>query len=309
LKESLETPVVFLVFNRPRATRVVFDAIAEVRPAQLLIVADGPRPTRPGEADLCREVRTVVERIDWPCQVRTNFAVENLGCKERVISGLDWAFSLVEEAIILEDDCLPDATFFLFCQQLLARYRGDSRIAMISGNNFVEQDISVDSSYFFTRVAHIWGWATWRSAWQLYDRHLERWPEIKQTDLLMDIFGSRRLASHWSHIFDRMHANTGPNTWDYQWAYTIFVNNALSAAPQVNLVQNIGFGVDATHTIVADPNHSVAAKSIEFPLRHPVMMMPSRRLDRRDQMLSLPPLRPARAIRKLWRITTKAVGT
>jgi hypothetical protein len=124
----------------------------------------------------------------------------------------------------------------------------------------------------------------------------------------MDILGSRWLASQWTHIFDRMHANTGPNTWDYQWVYTNFVNNALTAAPRVNLVKNIGFGVDATHTTVADPKQSIPAKSMDFPLTHPVTMMPSRRLDRRDQMISFPP-RPTRAIRELWRITTKTLGT
>jgi hypothetical protein len=299
LKASLDTPVILLIFNRPKTTRFVFDAIAKMRPSHLLAVADGPRHGIPGEADLCGEVRAIVKQVDWPCEVRTNFATENLGCRERVISGLNWAFSLVEEAIILEDDCLPDPTFFPFCQSLLARYRGDSRIAMISGNNFVEQYVTGNSSYYFTRMAHIWGWATWRSAWQRYDRHLEYWPEIKQTDLLLEVFGSRRLAAYWTKVFDRMYEDIGPNTWDYQWVYTTLVNNALSIAPRVNLVENIGFGAEGTHTTVMEPALSIARRSIEFPLKHPVAMMPSRSLDHRDQMLCLPESIPRRLSRKL----------
>lgn len=301
LTADCDTPVVLLVFNRPRTTRLVFDAIAKARPAQLLVVADGPRRNRVGEADLCRQVRAIVERVDWPCEVQTNFAAENLGCRERVISGLNWVFSLVEEAIILEDDCLPDPTFFPFCQQLLARYRGDSRIAMISGDNFVARHYRGDSSYYFSRMAHIWGWATWRSAWRMYDRQLERWPEIRQANLLREIFDSRRIAAYWTNIFDHMHADTGPNTWDYQWAYTILVNNALSVTPRINLVENIGFGAEGTHTAAVDSNMSIAARPMEFPLRHPIAILPSRMLDRRDQMQSLPDSVPMRAIKRLWR--------
>jgi hypothetical protein len=138
LTESLETPVVFIIFNRPRTARIVFTAIAEAKPTRLLVVADGPRPSKPGEAKLCEEARALISAVDWPCEVHTNFAEENLGCQERIISGLNWAFSLVEEAIILEDDCLPDLSFFPFCREMLNRYRGDARVGSISGTNFVE---------------------------------------------------------------------------------------------------------------------------------------------------------------------------
>jgi hypothetical protein len=149
-------------------------------------------------------------------------------------------------------------------------------------------------------MAHIWGWATWRSAWQRYDRHLENWPEIKRTELLLEIFGNVQLAAHWTRIFDLMHADIGPNTWDYQWVYTNLVNNALSVAPRVNLVENIGFGAEGTHTTVKQPALAITAKPLEFPLTHPVAMMPSQRLDRRDQLLSLSAPLPVRAIKRLW---------
>jgi hypothetical protein len=267
---------------------MVFSAIAKARPTRLLIVADGPRKGTADEAERCSEVRDIVGKVDWPCKVETNFATENLGCQERVISGLNWAFSCVEEAIILEDDCLPHPTFFPFCEELLARYRGDSRIAMISGDNFVERHVTQESSYFFSRMAHIWGWATWRPAWQLYDRHLQHWPEIKAANLLGEIFRSERIGAHWTRIFDSMYAGTGPNTWDYQWTYTILTNNTLAIAPRLNLVENIGFSGDGTHTAVANPNFQLKARGMEFPLRHPLAMIPSRSLDHRDQMLWLP---------------------
>jgi hypothetical protein len=306
LVDSLDTPIVFMVFNRPKPTRVVFKAIAKARPSRLLLVADGARPERPSEANLCRQVREIVQQVDWPCKIDQNFAETNLGCRERVISGLDWAFSLVEEAIILEDDCLPDSSFFPFCEELLARYRDDSRVGMISGDNFVSAHVKDDSSYYFSRMPHIWGWATWRSEWARYDRRLSRWPDIRKSNLLCEIFDDPRVMAHWTNIFDAMHSGTGPNTWDYQWVYTMFVNNALSVTPRANLVENIGFGADATHTTQHERALCLPANSIEFPLRHPPAIVPLRSLDRLDQRISLPPSLPLRALRKIRGLRTRA---
>lgn len=230
-----------------------------------------------------------MEDVTWPCDVRTNFAEKNLGCRERVISGISWAFTLVEEAIILEDDCLPDPSFFPYCQELLERYRGDSRIGMISGDNFAEEALQTEYSYFFSRMPAIWGWATWKPAWEGYDRHLERWPEIKRANLLSEMFDDPATVRFWTARFDEMHDDTGPNTWDYQWTYTNFIHNTLTIVPRVNLVKNIGFGTDATHT--KEPNGSliVAAKSLDWPLRHPPSFLPLRSVDQSAQKLHLPP--------------------
>ncbi len=299
---SLTVPVVFCVFNRPTPTRTVFAAIARARPARLLIVADGPRKDRPGEEDLCRQVREIAEQVDWPCDVLTNFSATNLGCRERIISGLNWAFSLVEEAIILEDDCLPDPSFFPFCQEMLERYRGDSRIAMISGDNFTGVSLPTGYSYFFSRMTHVWGWATWRSAWSRYDRHLRQWPEIKHANLLSEIFDDPRLVEYWTARFDEMHNDTGPNTWDYQWAYTNLIHNALCVTPAVNMVTNIGFGADATHTSGADKNMTLASHSMEWPLRHPPGFVPMRSMDRLSQKLVFPPPSLVRLVRRVRRM-------
>jgi hypothetical protein len=283
--ETFETPVALFVFNRPHTTRRVFEAIAQARPSRLLLVADGPRPGKAGDTEACGQVREIVSCIDWPCNVSTNFADVNLGCKERMISGLNWVFSLVEEAIIFEDDCLPDQSFFPFCRELLEKYRGDKRIASISGTNLVRTPMNIDASYFFSRFGGNWGWATWRSEWQNFDRYMGKWPALKRAGTLSELFDEPKVVAYWTRIFDDMYENKGPNTWDYQWLYTHLNNNALAIVPCVNLVTNIGFGQDATHTTARDGRLIVPTSPIELPLRHPISLIPLRSWDRLLQSL------------------------
>jgi hypothetical protein len=263
-----DTPVVLIVFNRPAPTKRVFGAIARARPSRLLIVADGPRPDRPGESELCAEVRQAVAAVDWPCKVDTNFAAENMGCRRRVISGLDWVFSLVDEAIILEDDCLPDQSFFPFCSEMLDRYRDNPRIGIIAGFN-VEGSFRHTSSYYFSPLVSIWGWATWRRSWQQYDERMSGWPEDKRNGMLRRLFPNTRIIAYWENMFDRMANGTGPNTWDYQLVYTSWARNWLNVVPATNLIMNIGFGHDATHTTKMDPLAAIRADAMHFPLEHP----------------------------------------
>jgi hypothetical protein len=305
--DTFETPVALFAFNRPHITRRVFEVIAKIRPTRLLLIADGPRPNKTGEAEACRQVREVVSRVDWPCDVSRNFAESNLGCQERVISGLNWVFSCVEEAIILEDDCLPDLSFFPFCQKLLEQYRGDSRIAFISGANLVEKHLKTDSSYFFSQFGGIWGWATWRSEWKRYDRDLKDWPALKRGRLLNEILEDRRMVAYWTRIFDDMHQGKGLNTWDIQWQYTCLKNNSLTAVSSVNLIENIGFGADATHTTGEDARLMLPAKSIEFPLRHPLSFIPLRSMDRLLQDLRTAPI-SRRIAAKARRISNRIAG-
>ena len=301
---QLETPVVFLVFNRPSLTRIVFERIAAARPRQLLVVADGPRAGRAGEAELCEEVRRIASAIDWPCELQTNFASENLGCRRRIISGLDWAFQQAEEAIILEDDILPDPSFFPFCEEMLTRFRDDARVSMITGFNIAADAAETPHSYYFSQLTHIWGWATWRRAWKHYDERLSSWPEVQRSGLLGEFFSQKSALRYWTPILDGMHRGTGPNTWDYQWMYTNIVRGNLSVAPSVNLVQNLGFGAGATH--VTDPHGAPQAtvKPLHFPLQHPPAMIPSRSMDLLDQKISEwhTPALPVRAVRKLGRM-------
>ncbi len=277
----LKTPVILLIFNRPATTARVFEAIRNARPPQLLVVADGPRPDRAGEADRVREARQIVSQVDWECEVLTNYSDVNLGCRRRVSSGLNWAFGLVEEAIILEDDCVPHPTFFRFCEELLEKYRDDQRIMHISGDRFpfVPADQS-GASYYFSRYAHVWGWATWRRAWQHYDASADIWRSARDRAVFVRGFERPEERSFWLRTWSAVFAG-GIDSWDYQWAFTCIMQHGLAIMPGVNLVSNIGFGADATHLGQQDPlAASLPTEEMRFPLKHPRVMMRNVEADR-----------------------------
>lgn len=265
---KLETPVIFVIFNRPDTTSVVFEKIAKARPPVLLVVADAPRVGRHGEADLCYRAREIISRVDWPCRVHTNYADVNLGCRRRIISGLDWAFDLVDEAIILEDDCVPTPGFFRFCEELLHRYRDDHSIAQIGGVNFQNGICRNDYSYYFSRHGHIWGWATWRRAWRLRDGSLEQWRSRLDGKWLKQVLPNWRERMFWGTVFDGV-ASGKIDAWSYEWILTTWLNGMLSIVPSSNLVSNIGFGPEATHTKTIGPQANMPTEEIEFPLEHP----------------------------------------
>lgn len=262
-----DTPVAFFAFNRPQQTRQTFARIAQLKPKTLLLVADGPRGER--DRQRCEEVRAILRRIDWACDVRTNFSDVNLGCRRRVSSGLEWVFSQVQEAIILEDDCLPDPTFFRFCHELLARYRDEPRIAMISGDNFQHGRRRTSFSYYFSMIPHIWGWASWRRAWRFFDVTMQAWPMLRQTNWLRDLLGNEPVADFYHKLFERGYRGE-VDTWDIQWVFACFLQGGLTILPRRNLVTNIGFGPNATHTRDADARESnLPVVPMEFPLKHP----------------------------------------
>lgn len=263
------TPVAFIIFNRPDTTARVFAEIAKAKPPKLLVVGDGPRSTRPGEADRVAATRAIINKVDWPCEVLTNFSDVNLGCRKRVSSGIDWVFEQVEEAIFLEDDCLPDPSFFHFCEEMLARYRHDQRIGMISGDNFQFGRRYGDDSYYFSKYVHIWGWATWRDRWRgSYDVNMARWPIVRDNGRLQDLVVDGDEADYWAAIFERVYQGA-IDTWDYQWVFANWVEGRLSVLPSVNLISNIGFGVDATHTTSVSPLANLPTEAMQFPLVHP----------------------------------------
>lgn len=275
---QLEKPVAFLIFNRPETTRKVFAAIREARPPILLVVADGPRNSVAGEDQLCAQARSVIEGVDWKCRVQTNFADTNLGCMRRVSSGLDWVFSQVDEAIVLEDDCLPDASFFRFCQELLDHYADDRRIAQISGVNFQFGNRKSPFSYYFSRYNHIWGWATWRRAWELNDNAMNGWPGFRDSQALSRIVADRQELAYWNRVFSLVYSGA-IDTWDCRWTFSCWRHELLSIIPDVNLVSNIGFGPGATHTPVPNQYAAMAYEQMHFPLRHPARIEADREAD------------------------------
>jgi len=265
---QLKTPVTLIIFNRPETTSRVFEEIRKARPPLLLLVADGSRADHASDAELCAEARAIVERVDWDCEIRKNYSDINLGCRRRVSSGLDWAFSEVEEAIILEDDCLPDPTFFQFCEELLQKYRDDDGIGHIGGANFQFGRKRTPYSYYFSRYTHIWGWASWRRAWKGYDPDLVLWPKVRGEKWLRDFLGDLSLVGYWANIFEKVYQHQ-IDTWDYQWMFHCWTQNRLAIIPNTNLISNIGFGEDATHTVRRDKFHPMEAEPVIFPLSHP----------------------------------------
>jgi hypothetical protein len=246
---SLKTPVAFIIFNRPKCTRKVFARIRDARPEKLYLIADAPRAHKPAEAELCAETRKLVEdMIDWPCEVHKNYAEENIGCRGRVASGISRVFEQEETAIILEDDCLPDPSFFTFCDAMLGRYKDDPTVVQVCGTNLLRYRPRHESSYFFSRYGVIWGWATWRDRWTNYDPSLKNWPEIKEKKLLEPCCLTKEEYMQRVHTLDRIHANK-LDTWDYQWSLVKALAKGKSIVPSRNLIKNIGFGSEATHTV------------------------------------------------------------
>ena len=266
---GLNTPVVFLVFKRPKLTAQVFARIREARPPRLFIVADGPRWDHPGEAEKCRQVRTLIEQgVDWPCEVVRDYAETNMGCARRVSSGITRVFEQVEEAIVLEDDCLPESTFFQFCAELLERYRSDERIAQIAGCSFRPVPPAGGESYFFSRYPHCWGWATWQRAWRHYDHAMKAWAVPEQQLKLLGGLEQPAERKYWRHAFSGVMSGK-IDSWAYRWTLVCWAQGWLSIVASHNLVSNIGFGAEATHTRFGDVTAAIPARPMSFPLRHP----------------------------------------
>lgn len=275
----LKTPVAFIIFNRPDKTERVFAEIAKAKPSKLLVIGDGPRLDRIGEIEKVLKTRDIIKRVDWPCEVLVNYSDSNLGCRARVSSGIDWVFECVGEAIILEDDCLPHPSFFKFCEEMLNRYRNDRRIGMISGDNFHFGDVLDEKSYYFSNFNNIWGWATWRDRWQHdYDVDLKNWPDVLRSGDIEGWFGFKGAARYYADIFERVYSNR-IDTWDYQWLFGSRLNGRVSIVPNVNLISNIGFGLNATHTISNSVLANMATEEILFPLKHPDEIYISTELD------------------------------
>lgn len=264
----MKSPLAYIVFNRPGQTRESFALIREQQPSQLFIIADGPRKGHPTDASRCAEVRTIVDQVDWPCAVRHNYAEENLGLKRRVSSGLDWVFGQVERAIILEDDCVPHPDFFRFCDDLLDQYADDERVSVITGTNFQRGNRRGDGSYYFSRYNHCWGWATWRRAWSLFQGDIAFWPHWSQSPDWFQKLTDPVERQYWTEIFDRVHAGE-IDSWAYPWTASVWYRGGLTATPNVNLVSNIGFGEDATHTTsIKNENAALPTQSLG-PMFHP----------------------------------------
>lgn len=251
MNEPFNTPVLFIVFNRPDTTRRVFWEIRKVEPRKLFVAADGPRDNRSGEKEKCEETRRfVIDNIDWDCEVKTLFRDKNLGCGRAVSSAITWFFQNVEQGIILEDDCLPNQSFFKFCEELLNYYKDNKKIMHISGDQFVP-NFNNGASYYFAKIMHCWGWAGWADRWQNYEFDLADYDEKN----IKKFSSNKNVQMYWLNILNMMKRKEN-DTWDYQWTFKIIEKDGLCINPSVNLVSNIGYGNNSSHT--SDKNNPFA---------------------------------------------------
>jgi hypothetical protein len=301
--------VALLFFRRPHTTAQVFARIRAAQPRVLLLAADGPRLDRPDEVAACEETRRIVEAaIDWDCTVHRHYNTSNKGLFVAVAESLNWIFSTVEEAIVLEDDCVPDPTFFHFCDVLLDKYRDDARVMHISGNAFVPQDST--ASYSFSRYTLNWGWASWRRAWQHFDAKLSAWPSPAASTALKDV-----LPNVFERVFWRWVLNSGRQRflsghgvdWDAAWLFSCWLRGGLSIVSNVNLVSNIGHGEGGSHGFTADDFlMNRPTQPMSFPLTHPEKVVRNAALDaqlQRDVYVRLFRERIVRRMKSMFRRT------
>jgi len=288
MSNGYSVPVLLLVFNRIDTALKIVHALKSVKPEHVFIACDGPRETKPGETEVVETLRKkLIEAIDWKCEIKTLFRDKNLGCKMAVSSGITWFFSQVEEGIILEDDTLPSPDFFTFCETLLSKYRFDTNIMHISGDNFQFGRKTGNHSYYFSHYTHIWGWATWRRAWEKYDLAMKDFDQFLQDKKIESLFKTKREQKYWIRKFTAVKENK-INTWDYQWTYSVLKNGGVAILPEVNLVTNIGFDGDGTHT--NDP----ASKRLSIPtsplgnLIHPKEILVNHKADERTLFFFYP---------------------
>jgi hypothetical protein len=278
-----KTPILFLIFNREDTTQKVFEAIRQRKPKYLFVAADGPRKNKIDEAERCQRTRDIIKQVDWDCELKTLFRDENLGCKIAVSSAITWFFEQVEQGIILEDDCLPDPSFFPYCEELLNRYKDDTRIGHISGNCFFPNQLDKDYSYNFCSMSHIWGWATWRRVWKNYDVNFPYWSKYRYNQEVRNrIFNNLWEKIYFSSfISDTLSGKRKINTWDVQYLFMLRLQHQLSVYPICNLVTNIGLNsIFDTHTSSKSDKLCIHLSSLSFPLKHPEYIVPNSKIDK-----------------------------
>lgn len=275
MNRSFDIPILLVVFNRPDTALQVIRTIKKVKPKKLYIAADGPRIGKEEEIKLCQETRnTVLKEIDWDCETFTLFRENNVGCAHGVSGAISWFFQNEEMGIILEDDCVPSTSFFNFCEELLHYYRDDTRVMQISGCNIQQGTWRGSASYYFSRYAEIWGWATWKRAWDLFDFDMQHYDKFIEQGGLKNIFPDPLVEKRWKKNFEKIRNENPPSVWGYRWMYSIWKENGVSIIPNVPLVQNIGFDERAVHTKSPDnPFGKIKAGSIS-KIEHPKVIVP-----------------------------------
>ncbi len=275
----MDTPVALVIFRRPSHTKRVLEVLARSKPKRIYVISDGPSLGNKDEAILVQECRELVNQIQWDCEVLKNYSEVNMGSRRRVVSGLDWVFETEDRAIILEDDCVPEISFFKFCEELLNKYEYEPRVAGIGGSNVLEEKTqSLVSDYFFSRYPAIWGWATWRRTWSRYSQNLPK-TAIKEVRNHRQFSPSGANLAYWRSKFGDVIKGL-VDAWDYQLAYLCMKSGQLWVIPKNNLISNIGFGEGATHTFdITSAFSRIRVTAASFPLEYPTEIKPEPRYD------------------------------
>lgn len=299
----MKTPVAFIIFKRPDTTKKVFEAIRQAKPTKLFVIADGPR-NRPEEVEKCAATRAVIDSIDWDCEVFKNYSDTNMGCALRPATGISWVFEQVEAAIILEDDCLPHPSFFRYCEELLEKYRDDERIMTVCGTNVVGKWKSTFQSYHYSYYGKGWGWASWRRAWKYFDLNMSLWSKSEMKNRIRDVLNNQEEYQKRIQRFNSVYEGKIDDVWDAQWLFARLSQSGLAIVPSVNLVSNIGFGEEATHTKNISPKKSsMPFYPLSFPLIEPCGLTVDRDYDRQVYLKSFRSASlPRKIIKKIQRL-------
>ena len=277
--DQYQVPILLVIFRRPDTTAVVFEELRKLRPTQLFIACDGPRAGNQTDVAKIAETQAIVEKVDWPCEVHTRYRTENYGCGPGMTDAITWFFEHVERGVIMEDDCLATPSFFRFCEEMLERFKDEEKVIHISGVNFQDGVKRSEASYYFSIYQHCWGWASWRRAWKLYDYHMPDYPEFKKSGGFNYVSKKQSVIKSWQKALDDIYHGVVKSVWSYQWSYATWKNKALCITPAVNLVSNIGFGPEATHTTYVDFLADRERFELQWPLVHEKKLKPNREAD------------------------------
>ncbi len=288
-QDNFQTPILLIAWRRPGKTIKVIEKIKEIKARKIYVACDGFISDDKINNIKVQETREIIKNsINWECELKKLFSDSNQGCKKGVSNAINWFFKNEKEGIILEDDCLPHLDFFYFCEEMLRKYRFDDRIWSITGQNIQNNIWRGDSTYYFSKYSHCWGWASWRRCWEKYDRDIQNWPKFKKSKLLNNFFERKIERKYWENIFDNLYYKSKPDTWDYQWTLTCLINSGLTIIPNQNLIENIGFDNEATHTKTTLFNTKIfnfnRYTSKIFPIIHPIYIHSDKNADKYTEL-------------------------
>lgn len=282
MTNNFSVPILLIAFNRPEETQQVFEQIRKARPKHLFLAFDGPRVNRPNEELLCKQCRSIIDKVDWDCNLHTLIRDNNVGCGLGPSNAISWAFKFVDKLIVLEDDCFPSLSFFPYCQELLELYENDKRIWLISGLSIHQNSaFFADKDYIFSRYAHTWGWATWKDRWDEFDLYMQDVPDFIAIGGALNVYDSKKVGKRCNDRYLEVYNNINEeikHSWDTQWAYTRTKNGGLGIIPKINLIENIG-DKNGTHAM-NNAATGIKTGTINFPMCHPKFVLQNKTYDR-----------------------------